>query len=67
MKAKECEPNIALYTYNTCFIKSMEYCMPVTHLSRKDWKSIIYPAKEITLQRAKMSASFPTAALYGSY
>ena len=31
MKAKQCEPNIAMYTYNTCFMKSMEYCMPVTH------------------------------------
>ena len=34
---------------------------------KKDWRSIIHPAKEITLQRAKMSASFPTAALYGSH
>ena len=67
MRAKPCEPNIAMFTYNTCFMKSMEYCMPVTHLSKQDWKSIIHPAKAITLQRARMSSSFPTAALYGSH
>ena len=41
--------------------------MPVTHLSKKEWTSIIHPAKAITLQRAKMSSSFPTDALYGSH
>ena len=66
MRTKQCDPNIAIYTYNASFIKSMEYCMPVTHLSKKIWTSIIHPAKEITLQRARMSSSFPTAALYDS-
>lgn len=41
--------------------------MPVTHLSKKDWKTIIYPAKAITLQRARTSSSIPTAAFYGSH
>ena len=56
-----------MYRYNTCFMKSMEYCMPVTHLSKEEWKTIIHPVKEITLQQARMLSSFPTAALYGSH
>ena len=47
-------------------MKRTEYCMPVTHLSKKVWTSIISPAKTITFQRARMSSSFLNIALYGS-
>ena len=40
--------------------------MPVTHLSRDIWRSIIFPAKMITLQRARMSSKFRNDALYSS-
>ena len=67
MRENQCDPNIAIYTYNTCFMKSMKYCMPVTHLSKEIWKSIINPVNKIALCRARMSSSFPTTFLYGSY
>lgn len=62
----QCELNTAIYTYNTCFIKSMEYCMPATNFTKAKWKSIISPAKEVALQKARMSSKFPSELLYGS-
>ena len=36
MRVSQCEPNTALYAYyNNCFIKGMEYCMPVTNFTKK--------------------------------
>ena len=66
LRTSQCKPNTAIYTYHTCFMKSMEYCMPATNFTKEEWKSIISPAKEIALQKAKMSSKFPSELLYGS-
>ena len=66
LRTSQCEPNTAIYAYNTCFIESMEYCMPVTNFTKEEWKSIVSPAKTIVLQKARMSHSFPSKLLYGS-
>ena len=36
MRVSQCKPNTALYAYNNCFIKGMEYCMPVTNFTKKE-------------------------------
>ena len=66
LRVSKCEPNTALYAYNNCFIKSMEYCMLVTNFTRKKWVSTLGPAKLMALRKSRMSARFPSDALYGS-
>ena len=66
MRVGNCDANTALYAYNTCYIKGMEYCMPVSHFSKAEWSKIVGPAKKIALQKSKMSSTFPSQVLYGS-
>ena len=66
INTSHCEPNEAIYMYNHCFIKSMEYCMPVMNFKEKDWDYIVAPAKKRTLQKAGMASNFPKDPLYGS-
>ena len=66
INTSHCEPNEAIYMYNHCFIKSMEYCMPVTCFTEDEWNNIVAPAKKRTLQKAGMAANFPLSPLYGS-
>ena len=36
LRTSQCEPNTAIYAFNTCFIKSMEYCMPATNFIKEE-------------------------------
>lgn len=66
MQANACDANTAIFTYQNCFMKGMEYCMPVTNLTKTQWNKLLRPARKITLQRAHMTMSLPKPALYGS-
>ena len=66
LRSNSCDANTAIFTYNNCFMRGIEYCMPVTHLTKDQWNKILWPARKISLQRSKMTMSFPKSALYGS-
>ena len=66
MRATDCTPHDAIYTYTCCLMPKLEYCMPVTSFSKKQWTSIIWPALRPTLNRAHIAISDPRAVLYGS-
>ena len=34
IRTSQCTPNTVMYTYNSCFVKAIEYSMPVTNFSR---------------------------------
>ena len=66
LRTRKCEPNTAIYTYNNCFLKSMQYCMPATNFSKEEWASIIFPAKKIAMQKSGMCSTMPSSVIYGS-
>ena len=44
IRSSKCDRNTALYTYNNCFLKSMEYCMQTTDFTETQWNDILKPA-----------------------
>ena len=66
MRATDCTPYDAVKTYTTCLMPKLEYCMPITSFSKKQWTSIIWPALRPTLNKAHIAISDPRAVLYGS-
>jgi Leu/Phe-tRNA-protein transferase len=50
IRSSKCVKNTALYTYNSCFMKSMEYCMTTTNFSETEWNAILAPALKYSLQ-----------------
>jgi hypothetical protein len=65
IRSSKCDKNTALYTYNSCFMKSMEYCMTTTNFSETEWNAILAPALKVSLQKSGMSSKFPHNVLYG--
>ena len=65
MQANSCDSNNSIFTYQNCFIKGMEYCMPATHLTKAQWNKLLWPAIKLTLQREHIIMTFPKLALYG--
>jgi hypothetical protein len=59
IRTSKCDKNIALYTYNSCFMKSMEYCMTTTIFSETEWNAILAPALKYSLQKSSMTSKFP--------
>ena len=55
MNATDCQPWTAIYTYTRCLLKELEYCMSVTSFSKETWRSIVWPALQVTLHKARMS------------
>ena len=66
MQANAYNVNTAIFMYQNCFVKGMEYCMPVTQLTKAQLNTLIWSARKLTLQRACMTMTFPKLALYGS-
>ena len=60
-----CDPNTAIYTYNSCLMKSLEYSMVISDFTYTEWNQIVYQAKQRTLQKSRMARNFPHAVLYG--
>ena len=56
-------PDTAMYTYKTRFIKAIEYSMPVTNFSKKEWNTILAPVLEATLNKSAMAVKFPRKVL----
>ena len=44
--ASTCDYNTAVYSYNSCFMKSLEYCMPVTSIGKESWTTIVKHVKQ---------------------
>jgi hypothetical protein len=65
IRSSKCDKNTALYTYNSCFMKSMEYCMTTTNFSETEWNAILAPALKYSLQKSGMTSKFPHPVLYG--
>ena len=38
IRSSQCTADTAIYTYNTCFMKGIEYSMIVTNFDSKKWK-----------------------------
>ena len=54
-----------MYTYNTCFLKSIEYSCIVTNFDSEQWNKISAPALENSLTKSAMARKFPRGVLYG--
>jgi hypothetical protein len=65
IRSSKCDKNTALYTYNSCFMKSMEYCMTTTYFSETEWNAILAPALKYSLQKPTMTSKSPHPVLYG--
>ena len=59
-----CDPNTAIYTFNTCLMKSLEYSLVTSNLTKKEWDEIIKKAKEKSLQKGHFSYRFPLKPLF---
>ena len=46
IRASYYNANTAIYTYNSCFVKSMKYCMPVTNFLEKELNHIVAKKKK---------------------
>ena len=55
----------ALYTYNSSFMKTLEYPMIALGLSENEWNSVVLPALGATLNATGMAKTFPRKVLYG--
>ena len=54
-----------MYTYNSCFLKSIEYSMIVTNFDSKKWNEIVAPALECSRNKSAMARKFRRGVLYG--
>ena len=57
IRTSQSTPNMAMYTYNSCFIKTIKYPMLVTNFNEKEL--------EATLNKSAMAAKFLHNVLYG--
>jgi hypothetical protein len=64
IRSSKCDKN-TLYTYYSCFMKSMEYCMTTTNFSETEWNAILAPALKYSLQKSGMTSKFPHPVLNG--
>ena len=49
----------AWYVFQFAFLPTLDYSMPVTSLTRKDWDEILKPVLSLTLQKAGIASTFP--------
>ena len=57
--------NNAQYTFQSSFMKTLDYPMIATTLTKKEWVSIITPALCATLLKMGMARNFPRQIVYG--
>ena len=60
-----CDPNTAIYSYNRCIMKGLEYSHVISNFTKQEWDDIVCQAKRRTLQKCRMARNFPHAILYG--
>ena len=62
----KCTEEAADYTFRCSFLKTLEYPMPVTQFTEDQWKKIYTPALNASLNRSRISKTFPRAVLFGT-
>ena len=65
IRYSQCTADTAMYSYNSCFIKSIECSMIVTNFYSKKWNEIVAPALKCSLDKSAMTRKFPRGVLYG--
>ena len=65
IRTSQTTPDTAMYTYKACFLKAIEYSMPVTNFTEEEWNTIMAPALKATLNKSAMATNFPRDVLYG--
>ena len=65
IRSSQCTADTAMYTYNSCFMKSIEYSWIVTNFDSRQWNEILAPALERSLNKSAMARKFPRGVLYG--
>ena len=65
VRSSQCSPDTATYTYNSCFLKSIEYSIVVTNFDKKKWNGITASALESSLNKSAMARKFQRDVLYG--
>ena len=63
--ASSLDPNTAIYAYNVCLMKSLEYSLVVSNFSSEEWTKIIHRVKVRSLCKSRISSKFPIDILYG--
>ena len=58
-RSSQCTADTAMYTYNTCFLKSIEYSCIVTNFDSDQWNKILAPALENLLTKSALTRKFP--------
>jgi hypothetical protein len=58
------KPNKAWYAFIITIMKTLEYPMEATFISKKDWELIMQPMLTIVLQRSRFASTFPRDLLY---
>ena len=53
-----------MYTYNACFLKSIEYSCIIKNFDSKKWNEILAPVLENSLTKSAMAKIFPRGVLY---
>lgn len=59
------QKNGVWYAFTHSFLKTIEYPMAATSLTKKDWEDILKPVLKQLLPKARYSSKFPRAVLYG--
>ena len=67
IRTSYCNKNIVIYTYTNCFIKSVEYYIPVSNFSKTEWNNIVALSKKCLLQQARIASTFQLNVLYGPH
>ena len=63
IRSSQCTADTAMYTYNTYFLKSIEYSCIVTNFDSDKWNKILAPALENLLTKSAMARKFPRGVL----
>ena len=62
----EVDSNTVFYCLQSLFMKMIEYCLPVTHLTVRQWDKIMSKALSAALPKCGYSFSIPLALRYGA-
>ena len=64
IRSSDVKPNVAFYTLQSSFMKTIEYCLPVTQLTVKAWDEIMKPVMKAALPKSGYSRTIPIPLRY---
>ena len=67
IRSSKVQPNEALYTLQSSFMKTIEYCLPVTQLSVQKWDAIMKPVMKAALPKCRYSRTITIPLRYGPF